>query len=167
MNPALVTHLTATITALRESLGEHDGDEVLRADMLEGETDANEILRKLVKARSIAKADAVGASEAMKAITSRYSGREEAAKKRMASHSKMILSVMEAVGERSKKLPEGTISITDGKPSLVLADHFEPPQGYQKIKVEPDKAAIKAALEAGETMPGAELVIGEPIVRVL
>jgi hypothetical protein len=59
------------------------------------------------------------------------------------------------------------VSVSPGRVSLALADDFTAPQGYARTRIEPDKAAIKAALEAGETMPGASLVTGKPIVKVL
>lgn len=166
MNPAIVTNLVRMIANLREELGQFDTDEILREDMIDGETDADVILSRIARAFNAARADHDGAKAALASIISRYEAREAAAKSRMEAHRKMMHAVMDAIGVKSKKLPEATISVSSGRVSLQLADDFSPPQGYYRTKIEPDKAAIKSALEAGETMPGAELVTGNPILTV-
>lgn len=40
----------------------------------------------------------------------------------------------------------------------ITCDPAELPKGCQRVKVEPDRTAIKAAIKAGETVPGCELV---------
>jgi len=53
-----------------------------------------------------------------------------------------------------------TLAKSGGKAPLVLDDSISPtslPEKFQKVKVEPDKAAIRAALEAGEELEFAKL----------
>lgn len=166
MNPAIVENLTRMIAILREGLGDHDADEILREDMIDGETDADVILSCIARAFNVAKADHEGAKAALEAITNRYEARAASAQYRMEAHRRMMFSVMEAMSVKSKKLPVATISVSPGRVSLQLADDFSPPQGYYRTKIEPDKPAIKSALETGNVMPGAELVTGNPIVTV-
>jgi hypothetical protein len=99
-------------------------------------------------------------SEDYARLSDRWTARAEARRKLMGL-------VLDATGLRKMATPAGTVSVSPGRVSLALADDFTPPQGYARTKIEPDKAAIKAALEAGEVMQGASLVAGKPIVKVL
>lgn len=61
-----------------------------------------------------------------------------------------IKSIMTSRGElKTKKNP----------PSVIIDDVAKLPQKFQrqKIQIDPDKAAIKAAIKAGEEVPGAHL----------
>lgn len=167
INPAVIATLKADIEAYRLWLAEDDADETLRSDVLEGQTDIDSVLSRVARARIQARADGVGASEAKKAAAAHYERRMAIAEKQEKLCDHIIRTILEAAGMTKFAVPEGKISITPGRVSLVLADDFEPPQGYQKIKVTPDNAAIKSALEAGEKMPGASLVTGKPSVRIV
>lgn len=166
MNPMIVNSLVLAINNLRSDLGEHDQDETLRSDMIEGETDLDAVLSKLVRRYHVAKADGVGAKAAKADLVSRYDARIASADKRQAALRNMMRMVLEASDLKGRKLPEGSISLTPGKASLVLADDFSPPQGYRVEKIEPDTKAIKSALESGAVIDGASLQIGNPIVTV-
>lgn len=166
MNPATKAAIIARIASLREELGDYDADEILRADMIEGETDMDGILRHLVKSLNHARFDEAGAKAALEEARARYEARISSAKRKQDVARECIADIMASAGLEKRKLPEGSISITPGKPSLWLSDDFTAPQGLQRIKVEPDKEAIKAALIAGERIDGAEIVIGKKIVTV-
>ena len=60
----------------------------------------------------------------------------------------------------------GTVSRTTGRLSLQITDEASIPSQLTVTTVSPDKAAIKAQLEAGEAVPGAALVRGEDSVTV-
>jgi len=167
MNPQIIAELRRTIEQFRTDLGDDDGDEVLRSDMLEGCTSIDEVLSRLVRARVRACADGAGANEAKKASAAHYDHRMDVAENAENAVNGMIKSILETAGLKKFKVPEGSISVTPGRLSLALDGDFVPPQGYEKVTVAPDKAAIKAALEAGETMPGAELVRGADVLRIV
>jgi len=166
MNPAIIKGILAQIELLREQLGDHDADEILRADMLEAETDMDGLLRHVVKAYRVAQFDEAGARAAKAEAEARYATRITSAERRQDAAKSIMTLLMTEAGLRSRKLPEATISITDGKQSLHLAEDFTPPQGYQRVKVEPDKKAILEALQRGDEIPGANIVIGQKIVSV-
>ena len=163
MNPQFITELRAAHAAL---IDEHPGlasDEFFLADVIEGSTDAFEIMEKLV----IERREAMANGEAMDKLAEEYAKLSDRWTMRAESRRKLMGLVLDATGLRKMSTPAGAVSVSPGRVSLALADDFTPPQGYARTKIEPDKAAIKAALEAGETMPGASLVVGKPIVKVL
>ena len=55
-----------------------------------------------------------------------------------------------------------------GKPGkkVDVVDPAALPGEFVKVRVEPDKAAIKNALKAGTPVPGARLVDGDPVLRI-
>lgn len=163
MNPQFITQLRAAHAALIE---EHPGlatDDDFLADVIEGSTDAFEIMERLV----IERREALANGEAMDKLANDYAALSDRWTMRAEARRKLMGLVLDATGLRKMSTPAGTVSMSPGRVSLALADDFTTPQGYARIKVEPDKAAIKAALEAGGTMPGASLVTGKPIVKVL
>lgn len=167
MNPAVIDQCRAEIAAFLAACPELDEDATLRADMLEGETDMAAVLSRIVRARNFARADQAGAKAAKQDAAARYDRRIEIAERAEATCARMLLAILDAAQLTRFAVPEGKISVIAPKQRLELAADFTPPQGYQRIKIEADKAAIKAALEAGEAMPGAALVAGEPSVRIV
>lgn len=166
MNQQIINGLLAQIELIRSELGDYDADEILRADMLEGETNADDILRMLVKSLNIARADEAGAKAALDDIKHRYEARISSAQRRQETARTMIGIIMEGTGLSSRKLPEGAISVQAGRKSLSLADDFTPPQGLQIVEIKPDRKAILDALARGDKIDGADIVIGKKIVTV-
>jgi hypothetical protein len=80
----------------------------------------------------------------------------------------MMGKVLDAIGETKIQRPIGTISRTKGRQSLEVFDEAEIPSQLMrtKITIEPDTAAIKAQLEAGVIVPGAQIKTGEPGITV-
>lgn len=65
---------------------------------------------------------------------------------------------MKVVEQRGKLIGTGGRWISSRKSTSVeILDQDSLPAGFIKMKVEPDKAAIKQALQAGEIVPGAQL----------
>jgi hypothetical protein len=163
MNPQFLMELRAAHAALVEAHPDLATDDDFLSDVIEGETDAPAIMERLV----IERREAMANGEAMDKLAEDYAKLSDRWTMRAESRRKLMGVVMDAVGLRKMQTPAGTVSMSPGRVSLALADDFTPPQGYARTRIEPDKAAIKAALEAGETMPGASLVTGKPIVKVL
>jgi hypothetical protein len=163
MNPQFLTQLRAAHAALIEAQPQLAEDDDFLADVIEGETDAPEIMQRLV----IERAEALAHAEVTDKLADAYAVISDKWQQRAENRRKLMGLVLDAVGLRKMATAAGTVSVSPGRVSLALADDFTPPQGYARTKIEPNKAAIKAALEAGETMPGASLVTGKPIVQVL
>ena len=58
------------------------------------------------------------------------------------------------------ELPLGTVSLRAKPASVLILDESAIPDKYMRIKKEPDKTAIKAALESKEEVSGALLSNG-------
>ena len=163
MNPQFITQLRAAHAALIDAHPDLATDDDFLADVIEGETDAPAIMERLV----IERREALANGAAMFKLANDYEELSDRWNMRAEARRKLMGLVLDATGLRKMSTPAGTVSVSPGRVSLALADDFTPPQGYARTEIEPDKAAIKAALEAGETMPGASLVVGKPIVKVL
>jgi len=163
MNPQSLAQLRAAYAALIEAQPQLAEDDDFLADVIEGETDAPEIMQRLV----IERAEALAHAQAMEMLSESFSIISDKWTQRAENRRKLMGLVLDAVGLRKMVTAAGTVSVSPGRVSLALADDFSPPQGYARTRIEPDKAAIKAALEAGEVMQGASLVTGKPIVKVL
>jgi hypothetical protein len=133
-------------------------------DTLDGQTDALDVLDALM----IERAKASAAEDAAKAVAGIFADRAKRQVEKQASLSRMMGKVLDAIGETKIQRPIGTISRTKARQSVEVYDEAEIPTQLlrTKITIEPDSAAIKAQLEAGETVPGARLKTGEPGITV-
>lgn len=154
--------LKTEIARLLEAYPELAEDEQLRADTLEGETNVVPFISHILSQRQ----DAVSMQEAIAARIGELSERRDRYGRRADALKSLIQSVMDAAGLSKLELPEATLSITKPRTSVEVLDVTELPQGYFKLERKADKAAIKKSLEAGEQIPGAELVFGEPSLTV-
>ena len=141
---------------------EDDPDEQAFLDTLDGETDALDIADMLIgrAMQAGAMADAIKAQEAdLAARRKRYEAREVALRG-------IMLQLIDAMGVKKLERPAATISRRAGGVSCVITDEDAVPSQLCKTITTPDKAAIKAQLLAGETVPGASLVTGDDGVTV-
>lgn len=139
-----------------------EDDETLRSDMLEGETDLHSVLARIVDRRLQAEAMVSAIKERAGALKERQS-RYERQKDAMTA---LALSLMVSAKQSKVTLPEATLSVSDGKDSVMVDNEVALPQGFTRTKTEPDKVAIGEALKRGEDVPGAYLQKGEPSLTV-
>lgn len=130
-------------------------DEELRLDTLEGETDFHKLMMRLVGRKLYARELATGA-KARKADIAERQARFE---RQEESFDALIKSLLQAADLPKLVLPEATLSITKPRTRVNVIDINELPQGFYK-RVE-KLSEIKAALERGEEIPGAELALGD------
>jgi hypothetical protein len=156
-------HLTL-IEAVAALLQPYADDEDLYQDMIEGETDALDLLDSQIASMQNDEALA----EAIKAQEANLKARRERIEWRADAHKKAALLIMNAAGLKKAERPRATISVRPGSVSVQITDEAEIPTQLMREKITraPDKAAIKAQLEAGETVPGAELVRGAETISV-
>jgi len=156
-------HLTL-IEAVAALLQPYADDEDLYQDMIEGETDALDLLDSQIESMQNDEALA----EAIKAQEANLKARRERIEWRADAHKKAALLIMNAAGLKKAERPRATISVRPGSVSVQITDEAEIPSQLMREKITraPDKAAIKAQLEAGETVPGAELVRGAETISV-
>lgn len=154
--------LKAEIATLRALLPELDEDDVLRLDMLQGETTLDAVMNSLLDLRMEASMQIAGIKERQDALKLRKE-RLEFRNERM---TELMRVIMQAGDLKKLPLAEATLSIVAGRSSVGIEDVEALPQGYVKVVKTADKAAISAAFKNGETIPGAYEIIGEPTLQV-
>lgn len=151
--------IAAVADEIRAILGE-DFDEQTFIETLDGETDLNELIGALIVQRAGAKAH----EDAARVVADVFSARAGRKAERVKAFSLALRAILDAIGEDKIKHPLGTVSRIAPRASVEITDERDVPR--QLCRFSPDKAAIKAALEAGETVPGAALTMGKPGVSV-
>ncbi|RRY11378.1 hypothetical protein EGJ58_06865 [Brucella anthropi] len=137
-------------------------DEELRADTIEGETDAYRVLGKIIAIERDANTMLLAIGERAKDLAARkdrYTRRKDAMRA-------LLLRLLKAANLNRVSLPEATVSIGKGRSGVEIVDESLLPDNVVKLKREPDKTAIKAALDAGEDVPGAALRVGGETITV-
>ncbi len=151
------------IAALLLAHPELEEDEVLRTDSIEGETSAFEFLSRVVRK--------IGSTQALAGGTAEYIGELQERKARLERREmalrSLIFKVMSAADIRKAELPEATLSMRSGQSKVVIINEKELPDEFMRIKKEPDKQRIKAALVASEHVPGAALSNSEPLLAII
>ena len=96
--------------------------------------------------------------EALKAEATRMSDKAKSETKKLDGLENYILSLLNASGEQ--KIDAGTFTVGRRKSQSVWTEPDFNLDGFMRIKEtrEPDKTAIKEALKAGQSIPGAHLV---------
>ncbi len=157
----------SVLLAVRQRLLQDDpdlaDDEKLFTDMLDGEGgDAMEVLDRVLRAAVHAKTMAKAAKERAAEIgerAARYDRRE-------ASLRGAAFAALDALGLSKRELPDLTASIRAGQPVVIVTDADVLPEAFVRVKREPDKTLIGAALKAGNTVEGAELSNSTPSLTV-
>jgi len=155
MKPLDKTQIAAVADMIRDMLGD-DFDDATFWDTLDGETDAGEILDRLIWLSQTDQhlADSIKEHEAA------LKARRQRMEARVAAHKAAMLSVLDAAGEKKAERPCATVSRRSGSLSVRIVDEDSIPTQLCKIVKSPDKTAIKKSLEAGEEVPGASLERG-------
>lgn len=155
--PANIRLIEQVSAHLVEMLGD-DYDPDTFWDSLDGETDTMDLIGHLVQRR----VEAVNFEIANKAIANTYSARASAMAARSKAMSKALGRILDATGQQKVAHPLATVSRTKPRVSASVTDESEIPTQLTITTTRPDMAAIKKQLDAGEFVPGAELVSGEP-----
>ena len=146
---------------LRDMLGD-DFDPDTFWDTLDGETDALDIADRLIASMQ----DDAALADAAKAHASEIAARAKRISDRAGVKKKALMQILDATGEKKLERPLATISKRAGSLSVHITDEASIPSQLTKTTVSPDKTEIKKQLQAGEIVPGAELVRGEETVSV-
>lgn len=139
-------------------------DDEAFVDTLDGCTDAVEAARRVV--RTIREDEASEA--ALKALESDYGARRKRLAERRERARDALATFLSEIGEKTLKLPEATLSLSAGRVALAgdCEDANALPADLTITTRKPDRAAIKAALEAGREVPGFALSNGRPTLTV-
>lgn len=151
----------ATVARLQAENPDTDADALLA--LVETEEPAfNDMLAALCRAADEAKRNEDAAdmrADALRERAGRYQKQYEA-------YRALIFAALDAAGQRAWKSPEFTVSVTPGRAGVVITDPAAIPDDFVRIKREPDKTAIGAALASGATVPGAEQRNGFPTLII-
>ena len=154
--------VVAEINLLLRNNPELDEDEVLRADMIEGSTGAYELLSSIVRK--------IGATAAIATGTAEYIGelreRQARLERREYALRGLIAKILHFADIKKAELPEATLSIRAGVPKVIIINEHELPKEFLRIKTEPDKTKIRAALMVHENVPGAALSNSESTLAI-
>lgn len=154
--------VAAQISQMLLAFPELDEDEVLRADMFEGQTNLHDTLRNMERIRHEA-ADTQAAiklyMDEMHARAGRFERREQAMRA-------IMFKLLQLANLQKVELPEATLSIRAGQYKTIITDEHLLTDEFVRIKREPDKGKIKAALMTGTAVPGALLSNPEPTLAI-
>lgn len=131
--------LTMQQVAAITSMLPDDGDEQLRADMLEGETDLYEFASKLLSHNE----DDEGIVNALSEQIDDRKVRQDRAKARIASRRDMIKAMMEIAGVDKLALPEATVSKRDIAPKVIFPNVDLVPDAFCKFDRKLDRDKLK------------------------
>lgn len=145
------------IEALKAIYPEITEDADLLAGTLEGETDLDRVLAKLVDFVR----DAESMVTALKARKDEIAERQKRFERQGDSGRKIIQQLMESARQTKVVLPEATLSVTAAREKVEVNNVDDLPQGFFKTERKPLTKEIKEALMAGQDVPGASLQIGE------
>lgn len=98
----------------------------------------------------------------------RLAARRKAAQARQQRLRSYLTGIVELSPGHKVKTTIGTVTVSKGKPSVVIDDLFLLPPGTYTIPTEiiPDKRKIKELIEDGNEVPGAHIQIGDPILVI-
>jgi hypothetical protein len=148
------------IDLIKQSVDESDPD---FAQLVEQECDALERVRRILWSARSAEADA----EALGTMINEMAERKARFIAKKDGLRQAARWAMEEMGLAGWKWPEFTVSLRPGKPSLKgEADPGTLPIDLVKIKREPDKTAIAAALAEGREVPGFYLSNAQSVLTV-
>jgi hypothetical protein len=150
------------LTALLATYPDLEQDDVLRLDMIEGETNALELIDLLIAAER----EALSLEEAVKILQDRLAIRQARFANRRGAIRKYLMQLMEAARLKKVERPAATVSIAAGRPKVVITDESLIYEDFVRITREPDKDKIAKALKGGEIIPGATLSNSEQVLRI-
>jgi hypothetical protein len=161
-----ITDAIAQARGAAESLRAEFPDMEAEADLwdssIESMTDALDVADWLVAKSLDRKAMAEAAKERAAALRDRAARFARSADSAKAA----AMAIYESAGIRKRETVEWTASISAGRPAVVITDAAALPPGcLRQPQPEPDKAAIKALLDAGP-VPGAAMSNAAPHLTV-
>ncbi len=165
MNSLAIAQITSAVRSAVARMRADDPDtdaEALAALVEQEAPEFGDMLAALCRAADEAGASVSAIKERIAALEDRKL-RHEA---RREEYRALIFAALDAAGQTKWKSPEFTVSITPGRPGVVITDPAAIPDDFVRVRREPDKTAIGSAIASGATVPGAELKNSMPSLRI-
>lgn len=137
-------------------------DDVLRADMLEAETDLHDLIRMLERKRQ----EACSLAGAIASNIAELGVRQERFERREQAMRAAMFKLLQWADVRKLELPEATLSVRNGTQKVVITDETAIPEALMRVKREPDRIKIKEWLTTVIPVPGAYLSNAEPTLSI-
>lgn len=118
-------------------------------DLIEGETDAVELVTKLLDGIEADEGDDVVLAEQVRT----RQARRDRCKARIAARRQSIMAIMETAGLKKLPLPEATLSLGMTKAKLSVNDAAAVPAEYGDTIIKPSMDKIKAAFAIDGALP--------------
>lgn len=150
-----------TVARMREDNPDTDASALLALVDAEVPSFAD-IMTALCRAADEAETDMESVASRMMALTER----QKRHRARADEYRRLIFAAMDAAGQRAWKSPEFTVSLSPGRPGVVITDPEAIPGAFMRVRREPDKTAIGAAIASGADIPGAEMRNGLPALTI-
>jgi hypothetical protein len=163
MTPHEIQEARNSVTSLLADFPDLADDEQLRADMIEGATSFNDVIRRLVIEAKTAAGKAEGVKITVKELSERKARLEHQEERIRA----LILSLMQMAGLRKLPLPEATLSVTDKKPQPLKPDSVDGlPDEFIRVTRDVNMAAIHAAYKEGRIIDGIAMSNGGVVLQI-
>lgn len=155
------------VSDLLASYPELADDEALKADAIEGETDATAFLSRVARAIRSEEAMADAIKDAAKAVAVDFGKRHAAAEKRAEGLRALAYRILTAAKPNGPvRLPEATMSLAAVPSRLVIEDEADIPDGFFKHEMvrKLDRDALKQFVDGGKTVAGTKM--SDPSTRL-
>jgi hypothetical protein len=140
-----------------------DGDEDFIRDTLEGETDLEGLVGKLLASIGEDEAHEAG----LKAYLDDMKARKDRFGKRADTKRTLIANALEIAGQKKVETPFATVTLAAVKPKAIVTEEADIPTDYWKPQAPKlDLTALSAALRDGAEIPGATLSNGSITVTI-
>jgi len=145
------------IRRLADSIREICGDdEDTFLDTLDGETDAVDVLGKLIQERL----EVLGYEATNKELAEQYKRRADKMASKADAINEQMRHLLNAMGVKKVNHALATVSITKPRWSVEVVDEAQVPTQLKITTTKPDLRAIKKILDDGEPVPGCRPKVG-------
>ncbi len=165
-SPFRIEQAMSAALAFREQiLAELSGEETdydLLLDCIDGETDAIDILRRVIRGALEAETIEKAVAERIKTLTERkqrFGARGDALRG-------LAFRMLDALGLPKLADPEFTASIGQPRQKVIVTDVDALPEAFVRVTRAPDMATISAAVKAGQVPAGVEISNSAPSLTI-
>ena len=160
LSAALANHRTA-VAAIREMYPEASEDDL--ADTITGASTLDEAIIATLREALYREAQAAAIEHLIDRLKERQQRFRNTAQ---AMRAACLQAAQEGGLTMPLRAPDMTIGIGISPGRVIVIDEELIPQELKCVRIEPNLAAIRVKLKAGETVPGCELGNGTPALRV-